>query len=237
MKSVEVSRRVFVTSGLSALAVGMTAGCGAFRNAVNDRIDPIANPGNLDGKQFPVVVTSRGTGTVSGAGTFTGPFPDIAPVNRQNLLSFADFTQNLRGEIQLVPNPSLLPAEPLPMRLIVRGVSLDVRLYEGGSAEATATREVTLPALQSADNLVFDQVPGTNRYQWNQPGEIRLGSVRVGGDDAKRLFSLLTSVNSNGANTNFVSATLSASVDAEGVERGTGAVLFTFGKGEARVGL
>lgn len=217
----------------------LLAGCGAFKNAVNDRIDPIANPGNLDGKQFPVLVKGGAGAVLSGIGAFTGPFPDIAPVNRQNLLTFAEFTQNLRGEIQLVPSPSSPTAELIfPAQIVVRRLSLTVRLYEAGSAEAAATRDVAIPELTaSSDNLVFARVPDTNRYQWNQPGDVRLGSVRVGGDDAKRLFALLTSVGENGSNTNFVSASLSVVADVAGVGTIDAALLFTFGKGEARVGI
>jgi hypothetical protein len=206
---------------------------------VNDRIDPIANPGNLDGKQFPVLVKGGAGAALSGTGNFTGPFPDKAPVNRQNLLTFAEFIQNLRGEIQLVPNPASPPTELVfPAQIVVRRLSLTVRLYEAGSAEATATREVSIPALTaSSDNLFFVRVPDTNRYQWNQSGEIQLGSVRVGGDDAKRLFALLTGVGENGSNTNFVSASLSVDADGNGVSSIDAALLFTFGKGEARVGI
>lgn len=233
------NRREFLVQTASVLSIPLLSGCGAFKNAVNDQINPIANPGNLDGKQLPVLVKGGSGALISGTATYTGPFPDIAPVNRQNVLTFAELTQNLRGDIQLVPNPTLPPSEPfLPAQLIFQSISLTVRLYEAPSAEATASREVVLPTfLSGADNLVFDRVPDTDRYRWSQPGEIILGSVRVDGDNAKRLFALLTSVSQAGVNTNFVSASLSAFIEAGGVGPVNTAILFTFGKGEAKVGI
>ncbi|MBC8138417.1 MAG: hypothetical protein H8F28_21265 [Fibrella sp.] len=235
MRSIETNRRVFLSMTFSAIAGGAIAGCGAFKNAVNDRIPPIANPGNLDGVQFPVPVTSGATRVpVDGTGSYTGQFSDVAPVGQQNRLTFAEFTQNLRGEIAFVPGG----ATALPSRIVLNDISLTVTLSDGSGVVPVPTREVRILPLRSASgNLVFERVGDTNRYQWTQSGEIRLGSVRVSGDDARRLFALLTEADNNRQNTNTVTAVLSVGAAFDGVENVSGAILFTFGKGEARVGI
>ncbi len=235
MKTTQINRRVFLVGAVSAVAGSVVAGCGAFKRAVNDRINPIANPGNLDGVQFPVPVSSGETRVaVTGSGTYTGQFPDIAPVNQQNRLTFAEFTQTLRSEITYVP----APGTGLPTRIVLNDVSLTVRLGDGSGVVPGPTREVTIPSLRPASGtLTFARVGDTDRYQWDQSGEIRLGSVRVSGDDARRLFALLTEADNNGQTTNTVTAVLSVTADAQGIDRATGAILFTFGAGEARVGI
>ena len=233
------SRRLFIVHAATTLAIPAIAGCGAFKNAVNDRIDPIRNPGNLEGKQFPVPLTAASSGTVSGSGTYSGPFPDIAPVNRQNLLTFAELVQNVQGEITVYPNSTLLPETTVyPAQIVFRDISLTVRLSEAAGAADASVLEVTIPALKpSSQSLVFARVADTNRYRWTGSGEIPLGAVRVGGSDAKRLFSLLTSADPEGRTTNYVSASLSVVADAAGIENTVSAFLFTFGTGEARVGI
>lgn len=202
---------------------------------MNDRIDPIANPGNLDGVQFPVPVTSGTTRVpADGTGSYTGQFPDIAPVNQQNRLTFTELSQNLRGEVTYVPGGGTAS----PTRIILNEVSLAIRLGDGSGVVPGPTREVIIPPLRPASgNLIFERVGESDRYRWNQGGEIRLGPVRVSGDDARRLFALLTEADNQRLQTNTVTAVLSVTSNLEGIENALGAVLFTFGKGEARVGI
>ena len=232
MKNTLSNRRLFLAQ--SALLLPVLAGCGAAKRLINDQIPAIANPGNLDGKQFPVSVSPGSRVPVSGTGTFVGQFPDIPPVGQQNRLTFVEVSQNLRGEIIYVPaNGATFPA-----RFVLNDVSLAVTLGDGAGVVIGSTREVVIPALRPAlGGLVFERVADTDRYRWNQSGEIRLGSVRVSGDSAKQLFALLTEADNVRLSTNAVSASLSVSADAQGVERAAGAILFTFGKGEARVGI
>ena len=147
------------------------AGCGAAKKLVNDQIPAIQNPGSLDGKQFPVPVMSRSRLAVSGTGSFTGSFPDIAPVGQQNRLTFAQLTQNLRAELTYVPNPG----SSVPSRIVLNDVSLTVSLGDGSGVVAGNTREVVIPSLRpSSGNLVFERVGDSDRYV-RTGGEIPLG--------------------------------------------------------------
>ena len=222
-------RRVAVV----ALVAVPLAGCGAAKKLVNDQIPAIKNPGALDGKQFPVPVASGSRALVSGTGSFTGQFPDVSSVRNQNRLTFAELTQNLRPELTYAANPGT----PVPSQIVLNDVSLTVSLGDGSGIVPGATREVVIPSLRpSSGSLAFERVGDTNRYVF-AGGEIPLGAVRVSGDDAKRLFTLLTERDDNNQATNTVTATLSASADAQGVDSASGAILLTFGQGEARVGI
>lgn len=229
------TRRFFLAQ--SALFVPALAGCSAARQVINDQIPAIENPGSLDGKQFPVPVSSGSRVAVSGTGTYNGTFPDIPAVGQQSRLNFAELTQNLRGEIGYTP----LGGTDFPTRIVLTDVSLTVKLGDGAGIAAivpSSTRFVTIPSLRPASgSLTFNRIQGTDRYQWDQTGEIPLGAVRLSGGDAKTLFLLLTERDNVNQNTNAVTATFSASADAQGVSTATGVLQFTFGKGVARVGI
>ncbi len=226
----------YLAAALALPLLAPLAGCGAAKRLVNDNIPAIKNPGSLDGKQFPVPVSLRSRVAVSGTGSFTGSFPDIAAVGQQNRLTFAELTQNLRPELRYVPNPGT----PVPSRIVLSDVSLSVSLGDGAGVVPGTTRTVVIPSLRPASgNLVFERVGDSDRYVRNTDngGEIPLGAVRVSGDAAKRLFTLLTERDNVNQSTNTVTATLSATADAQGVETASGMILLTFGQGVARVGI
>ncbi|MBC8143150.1 MAG: hypothetical protein H7Y38_17120, partial [Armatimonadetes bacterium] len=107
----------------------------------------------------------------------------------------------------------------------------------GAGVVPGTTRTVVIPSLRPASgSLVFERVGDTDRYV-RTGDEIPLGAVRVSGDDAKRLFTLLTERDNVSQSTNTVTATLSATADAQGVETASGVILLTFGQGVARVGI
>jgi hypothetical protein len=216
-----------------AALLPLSGGCGAARGIINSQIPTINDPAKLDGKQFPATVASSGTAT----GSFTGPFADQSPVANQGRLTFADVRQPLRPEVALLPPAGMTGPITPPATVTLRGVTLRVRLYEAPSQGTAATREVVFPALTGGDApLTFSNVAGTNRYTLPDSLGIELGPARISGDDARRLFSLLTSPGADGSTTNYVETSLSATVEGGTLPAGA-SVVFTFGPGEARVGI
>jgi len=208
------------------------AGCGAARGIINSQIPAIADPARLDGRQFPAEVGADGVAR----GVFTGPFADQGRVSNQERLSFAELRQPLRPEITLVP-PSGSGAVTPPAQVTLRGLELRVRVYEGPAMDAAPTREVVFPVLAAGGApLIFTNVPGTARYTLPTADLIPLGPERLSGDNARRLFDLLTGTGADGSTSNFVQASFSATVEGGTLPEGS-RILFTFGPGEARVGL
>jgi|GEM_PF-3578835 hypothetical protein len=220
---------------LGVVTTGALYGCGAARSLINDQIDPIVDPGGLAGKQFPVPVSrmAQARAAIPGEGNYAGPFPDVNRVANQDRLNFAEVRQNLRSEITVVTPPGV----PLPPRVTLRDPALSVRFYEAASVDAAPTREVTFPPLADVqETLVYTRVGETPVYRRATEAEVPLGPARIAGDDAKRLFRLLTEPGTDGSTTNFVRASLAVTADDAELPEGS-YIVFTFGTGQARVGL
>lgn len=224
-------RRTVPIAALAFLPL-LAAGCGTARGIINSQIPAIRDPARLDGKQFPAVVGDGG----AAQGTFTGPFADQGRVSNQDRLNFAELRQTLRPEVSLLP-PSGSGVVTPPATVTLSALELRVRVYEGASQDAAPTREVVFPVLADGDApLTFENVAGTNRYTLPGAESVLLGPSRISGADARRLFAVLTDPAQDGSTTNFVQASFSANVEGSALPAGA-TVLFTFGPGEARVGL
>ncbi len=228
----------YLGSVLAALLLVPVGGCGGglIGSIINDNIPPIENPGELQGKQFPVVIgaeTSLTRAALPGSSDYAAPFSDIARVSQQDRLNFAEVRQNLTAEVTVIP----APGASLPPRITLSDPRLTVRFYEASDINATPTRETVFPALGGQrEPLTYEQVPGTNIYRRNSI-EIQLGPARVSGEDAKRLFRILTEPVPDTENrTNYARASLSLTADDTQLPAGS-TIIFTFGAGQARVGL